>query len=380
MRTLSVECSLVTPAITSQVGYDREGPLPRPAELRGQLRWAFRTVAASLLGEDELRRVETEFWGGRPSRNADLRPSPVSVRLRRGVDVKGDVEKGCACTRGTRFPVEVDGDGRLRVNNRCYLCPAIYLCPRQTPESRLPLVIRAGATFELELSGLEDDPVEVARRSLELLSLIGGYGRRFRRAFGCFEARFDDGTTRVGGTDDFVDSLRECLDGLRELILGASKDTSGPVETFPNLSDATLWTFEWSGYLGKLLGFLGSALRDVRRNLRYERLKGSNVELRWVLGSSPLGRSPGLLRSPLLLSVTSVDTRERHRGRYVVSILLLRLEKIRWEGGETRVTEDDRGRIEGVLDDVVPSRFRGVEKYSIEVTEDRARVRGNRAA
>ncbi len=64
---------------------------PPTPELRGRFRWAFRAIAASFLDGDGLRRVEAEFWGGRPSEGEGLRHSPVSVRLRRGMG-EGDVE------------------------------------------------------------------------------------------------------------------------------------------------------------------------------------------------------------------------------------------------------------------------------------------------
>ncbi|WP_335316698.1 RAMP superfamily CRISPR-associated protein [Methanopyrus kandleri] len=286
--------------------YDRDGPLPRPPELRGQFRWAFRAVAASFLDGDGLRRVEAEFWGGRPSEGKDLRPSPVSVRLRRGVG-EDDVEEGGRCARRRRrYRITIDEDGRLRVDNRCYLCPPIYLRGRREEQ---PLVIRAGATFELELTGLREDALEVAKLSLELLSLIGGYGRRFRRAFGCFEVRADDLSTRVEGTDDFVDRLRGCLDDLRELIAERSDGTSGPVESFPSFRRATLWTFEWRKQrVDKLLDRLGGTLREARRRLRNERFENSNEELRWLLGSSDAG-------GPLAAAIPAPPLRDAGRAR-----------------------------------------------------------------
>lgn len=371
MRTLTVGCTFATPAITSQVRYDRDGPLPRPPELRGQFRWAFRAVAASFLDGDGLRRVEAEFWGGRPSEGKDLRPSPVSVRLRRGVG-EDDVEEGGRCARRRRrYRITIDEDGRLRVDNRCYLCPPIYLRGRREEQ---PLVIRAGATFELELTGLREDALEVAKLSLELLSLIGGYGRRFRRAFGCFEVRADDLSTRVEGTDDFVDRLRGCLDDLRELIAERSDGTSGPVESFPSFRRATLWTFEWRKQrVDKLLDRLGGTLREARRRLRNERFENSNEELRWLLGSSDAG-GPWLLRSPLLLSVTPVELDGVNRGRYVVSVLLLWLGKLHPGNGTVVVEEGDRKRVENALERTLRRSFRGVERHGIEVTESRVRV------
>ncbi|MEO2241549.1 MAG: RAMP superfamily CRISPR-associated protein [Euryarchaeota archaeon] len=382
METLTAECTFITPAITSQEEHDRNGPLPRPPELRGQLRWAFRTVAASFLDGEELRRVETGFWGGRPLEEEGIRPSPVSVRLRKSVDTE-DVEVGGRCARKRGRPIEVDENGRLRVTNRCYLCPALYLYHQPQP-----LVIRAGATFELELAGLRENALEVARRSLELLSLIGGYGRRFRRAFGCFEVRIGEDSTRVKGVDDFLGRLEGCLNGLRRIIAKDSSGASGPVESFPNFNRATLWVFEWRGHVGKLLDDLGRALKSARQgSLKRSKISDAGVELRWLLGSSPEEKDQKekekdqkeedrgwLLRSPLLLSVTPVELRSVNVGRLVVSALLLKPKKLRFEKGRIiEVGEGDWKEVEDALDRVL-ERFRGLERYRIEVTANRVKV------
>jgi len=368
LKTWAAECAFVTPAITSKEEHDRNGPLPRPSELRGQLRWAFRTVAASFLNVEELRRVEAEFWGGRSLGEEGIRPSPVSVRLRRGVDER-DVELGDRCARRRGRPVEVDESGRLRVTNRCYLCPALYLRSR-------PLVIRAGATFELELAGLRESALKAARRSLELLSLIGGYGRRFRRAFGCFEVRASESSTQVSGVSNFLERLEECLDGLRRIIVKDSDGASGTVESFPNFSRATLWVFEWRGYVGKLLNNLGRALESARRgSLRRGKIPGTSVELRWLLGSSPVKRNPGwLLRSPLLLSVTPVELGPVNRGRLVVSALLLKPRRLHPGRNQTvEVSESVWEEVEDALDGALKM-FRGLERHRVEVTEDRVKL------
>ena len=370
METWAAECTFVTPAITSQEKHDQDGPLPRPPELRGQLRWAFRAVAASFLDVEELRRVEAEFWGGRSPEEGGIRPSPVSVRLRRSVSAR-NVDVGGQCARKRGRPIEVDGDGRLRVTNRCYLCPALYLYHRPQP-----LVIRAGATFELELAGLRESALRAARCSLELLSLIGGYGRRSRRAFGCFEVRTSEDSTRVKGVDDFRRRLEECLNDLREIIARRSSGTSGPVESFPNFSHATLWVFEWRGDVGGLLNDLGRALRSARQgSLRKGRIPGTGVELRWLLGSNPVGGGPRwLLRSPLLLSVTPVELESVNRGRLVVSALLLKPRKLRLNRGRiVEVGEDVWEEVEGALGGAL-ERFRGLKRYRVEVTADRVKV------
>lgn len=246
-------CEFVTPAFFSKEEIDGGGPLPRPSEVRGQLRWAFRTFAASLYGPDTLRRVETELWGG-PDGD-EVQPSPVSVEV-------------SPVDRREPMGEHVDGGNDVKISSEGYpeLRKWFYLCPGEFV--RDSVAIPAGEAFSIRARSVCGDALEVFEGTLRLTSLLYGFGRRFRRGFGSF--RLLDGSDFPENPRELKDKLEGILENLREQVVEGfpGVDPDGSVGTFPRLNEAKLWVAEVKGDLENVLRALSCTLLYLRQACR----------------------------------------------------------------------------------------------------------------
>lgn len=189
--------TLATPAFLAGARQDVSDCDLRPATLRGQLRWWWRTMHAGHLGRDALRRLETAIWGDaqngaalalalRPINRPEVRlfdykdgnrPAPTR-EFRRDHDLERP-QQGTKTTQGLFYAsYGMDGMRDGQKSQRWYAEPgAEWLVTFSARSGMLP-----GADIRLSA----EDVLRQAEAALWLLARYGGVGSKARKGFGAF--------------------------------------------------------------------------------------------------------------------------------------------------------------------------------------------------
>ena len=229
----SANLKLITPAFLAGADQTSTGDCElRPATLRGQLRWWWRTLHAAYLNPQQLARLEAALWGdARSGSPVSLRLQPVGQKINAESYNKtgpNDREK-LPEPRGDKKIIQglfylsygMD-DGKPGTKSRCFLPPGnawkLHITVR--PSQLAPLSDgqagtnrpagprKAQSPPSIPISA-EDMAVQV-KAALHLLGTYGGVGARSRKGFGSLQVTWD------GTPPPALDDLLELAAALRK--------------------------------------------------------------------------------------------------------------------------------------------------------------------
>ncbi len=281
---------LATPAFLAGAEQQANDCDLRPASLRGQLRWWWRTMHAGHLGRDALRQLETAIWGDAQNGAAlSLAIRPVVrplVRLfdfKNGSQPKADFQRehnlerpqpGAKTTQGLFYAsYGMDEMNRGEKRQRWYVEPgatwSVTLIARRT---------------EAPLGGGELSAAKVlqqAEAALWLLACHGAIGSKARKGFGAFV------DLKLPGIRS-VEDCKSAASDLRRLCRLPGGRTDAPsLDEAMNFETVTPWSDPWFA-----MDQVGSVYQKTVRSFRAD-------THRTGLGlPRNVGRRPGRSRKP----------------------------------------------------------------------------------
>ena len=188
VASFTCEMKLITPAFLAGADQQEEDCDLRPATLRGLLRWWWRTMHASHLDRDSLRRLETAVWGDAQS------GSPVHIAV--------DFMQGGAPERhpDKRDPQFRSAHGLRRPSNGKVIQGLFYASYGMAEKNwrwfrppgstwRVTLTAKSGrlGSGKHSVSLSAERLLQQATAALWLLARFGGAGSRARKGFGSFD-------------------------------------------------------------------------------------------------------------------------------------------------------------------------------------------------
>ena len=200
---------LVTPAFLSGANHDDpSGCDLRPATLRGQLRWWWRTMHAGHLDPASLRQLETAIWGDSKTGGAvRIELEPLSPKQGQRFD---KFQFASVTDRCSEYGIPNATDSKKVAAGIAYLAFGMdeaakdhagnktrkqRFCMEQAAGWRIRLIARGMASYD------SDSILTQAKSALFLLARFGGVGSKSRNGFGSLQL-----------FDAESDSLQVCLD------------------------------------------------------------------------------------------------------------------------------------------------------------------------
>ena len=247
---------LVTPAFFAGAGQGQDDCDLRPATIRGQLRWWWRTIHAGHLNRKDLLRLETAIWGDAKN-GAALKLSILCDRVGdpQAFNDKRIIERHCnPRSQGIRYVTY--GIGK----DRWYIDPGA--------QWTLTLCARGGHMPE---SGRYIDATEILKNgqiALWLMCYHSGIGSKARKGFGSFEDVEIDAIESIQDCKDAGMQLRK-LAGLAEGTGGYSKSSSID-EMVEVLEIKTPWNNSWFA-----LDQLGCVMQSFAQKYKHDVLKAA---------------------------------------------------------------------------------------------------------
>lgn len=208
IRSVDLECELVTPAMTGGAGFQ---PEVRPPTVRGIMRRWLRSLAGGILGDDLtlIRQAEAAVLGG-PQRS-----SPVAVR---GF---GDPSRGPLPVDPHDYPgVQYMYWSAYSARRECLLPGERFRLRVQTRPYSLPDAPVGSYTVSF------GDTLGLSLGALWLALRLDGFGTRSRRGAGCLRcvatpdgwpASLPDPASRAGSPTELAGELAEGIDRIRRL-------------------------------------------------------------------------------------------------------------------------------------------------------------------
>lgn len=259
-RQISIHTlKLVTPAFLAGADQEREDSDLRPATIRGQLRWWWRTIHAAHLNHKDLLRLETAIWGDAKNGAAlALSVHPENTVDPRKFD-KSKIAKHLAIPSSQGIRYATYGMDETKRHQRWYIEPGM----RWT----LTLSARRGRISE---NGPLIEAADVLRHgqiALWLLCRYGGIGSKARNGFGSFS---DIEVDAVGSVQDCKETgtrLREAV-GLTDVLRNSSKSSN--LDEMLVLEIPTQWRNHWLA-----LDQLGCSMQSFARKNRHNERKAA---------------------------------------------------------------------------------------------------------
>ncbi|WP_022855924.1 type III-B CRISPR module RAMP protein Cmr1 [Thermodesulfobacterium thermophilum] len=234
MKTVTLKIKTITP--TFMGGGDGKFDEIRTSEIKGMLRWWFRALAGSFVGNDykELKKYEGRFFG-----IADAKKSSQKSKFKLLITNS----KLNFINRNTSG-IPLNGYTYLGIGNVIF---------KWQKESRnfIPnpnksgiqgnVLIDAGSTFDLEFffyPGTTKEEINLITGSFYLATALGGFGLRARKCFGSWQIIKNEGLDLVFNPTDYTKEGIEKNIGHLKGILNKEFSNPTPATEYPAIDDS----------------------------------------------------------------------------------------------------------------------------------------------
>jgi len=255
MKDITFTIKVITPTLMGG-GFGQNDGI-RPSEIKGLMRYWFRAVAGSVIGDDikTLKNLEEKVFGSQE------RKSPFRIVIER-FNEKQSLEKVIFnnLSDGAKYLGFVLNMNKERLNN----------------------VIKAGSEFKVKFlfkNFVDEKIIKLVAYSFYLATALGGFGLRARRCLGSWQiidVRTEGINENLDNLKDYdlerseIDNIKKIIKGLKNLIEGLKDiNNSNRNYNFKTINEDFIYIHRLAGNnWEESLDDLGNKYKNFRRNNR----------------------------------------------------------------------------------------------------------------